>query len=106
MGHNITQEDRCWQSDTDNGTQDHSKTADGQSGTDMGHNITVRQLLDRVVQIWDTTSQSDHCWAEWYRYGTQHHSKTTVGQSGTDMGHNITVRQLLDRVAQIWDTTS
>ena len=72
----------------------------------MGHNITVQQLLDRVVQICDTTSQYNNCWAEWYRYGTKHHSKTTDGQSGTDMGHNITVRQLLDRVVQICDTTS
>ena len=27
------------------------------SGTDMEHNITVRQLLDRVVQTWGTPSQ-------------------------------------------------
>ena len=55
----------------------------------MGHNITVRQLMDRVVRTWDTTSQYNNCWTE-----------------DTDMGHNITVRQLMDRVVQTWDTTS
>ena len=37
--------------------QYHSKKTVGQSGTDMGHTISVQQLMDRVVQTWDTTSQ-------------------------------------------------